>query len=66
MNNYNKPDGLENEMLFAVFELRQTKTGKTLYTAQLGFLTLVINEWEGKLYLRIQKWKKREDKEGNF
>lgn len=50
----------ENEMIFAVLEERQSKNGEIFYSGFLGPNTIKASVYNGKLYLRLQKWPKRE------
>jgi hypothetical protein len=53
----NKP---ENEMLLCVLEKKTSKTGKDYYTGFLGLNSVYVSEYEGKLWVKLQKWPKKD------
>jgi len=53
----NKP---ENEMLLAVLEAKTLKNGSVIFTGFLGMNTIYANEYNGKLFIKLQKWPKKE------
>jgi hypothetical protein len=60
----NKP---ENEMLYMVLEKKvSAQTGKEYYTGFLGINSIYANEHNGKLYIKIQKWPKKENANSAF
>lgn len=53
----NKP---ENEMLLMVLEEKLSKTGKKYYTGFMGLNSVYANESNGRLFVTLQKWPKKE------
>jgi hypothetical protein len=56
----NKP---ENEMLIMVLEPKTGKNGNQFYTGFLGMNSVHASEYQGKLFVRLQKWPKKEGQE---
>lgn len=53
----------ENEMLLAVLEPKTLKNGNVIYTGFFGFNALCANIHDGKIFLKIQKWPKKDKQE---
>lgn len=53
-------------MLMMVLEKKTSKTGKEYYTGFLGLNSVYANESNGKLYITLQKWPKKEKPSGNL
>lgn len=54
----NKP---EKEMLLAVLDEKTLNNGNVIYTGFLGFNSIHASVYNGKLYIRLQKWPKKEN-----
>jgi hypothetical protein len=50
----------ENEIIFAVLDEKQANNGDIFYSGFLGPNTIKASLYNGKLYLRLQKWPKKD------
>ena len=50
----------EVELLLAVLEKKIGKNGNTYWTGFMGLNTVYVSEYDNKLWIKLQKWPKKE------
>lgn len=53
----NKPDA---EITMMILEKKTSQRGKEYFTGRLGFNRIYADEYNGKLYVKIQSWPKED------